>query len=87
MLIYCYCNKEIYINWCFVDVMKIHPTLAAGTKHAGIMYETGRQQVRNRQAAGTKQAGSRYKTGRQHVLIFRLLPRIVYYTTRKWLKF
>ena len=27
MLIYCYFNKEIYINWCFVDVMKIHPTL------------------------------------------------------------
>ena len=26
MLIYCYFNKEIYINWCFVDVMKIHPT-------------------------------------------------------------
>ena len=28
MLIYCYFNKKIYINWCFVDVMKIHPTLA-----------------------------------------------------------
>ena len=26
MLIYCYFNKEIYINWCFVDVMKLHPT-------------------------------------------------------------
>ena len=26
MLIYCYFNKEIYVNWCFVDVMKIHPT-------------------------------------------------------------
>ena len=26
MLIYCYFNKEIYINWCFVNVMKIHPT-------------------------------------------------------------
>ena len=26
MLIICYFNKEIYINWCFVDVMKIHPT-------------------------------------------------------------
>ena len=25
-LIYCYFNTEIYINWCFVDVMKIHPT-------------------------------------------------------------
>ena len=29
MLIYCYFNKEIYINWCFVDVMKIHPTPVA----------------------------------------------------------
>ena len=28
MLIYCYFNKEIYINWCFVDVMKIHPALS-----------------------------------------------------------
>ena len=28
MLIYCYFNKEIYINWCFVDLMKIHPTKA-----------------------------------------------------------
>ena len=28
MLIYCYINKEIYINRCFVDVMKIHPTKA-----------------------------------------------------------
>ena len=27
MLIYCYFNKEIYINWYFLDVMKIHPTL------------------------------------------------------------
>ena len=27
MLIQCYFNKEIYIDWCFVDVMKIHPTL------------------------------------------------------------
>ena len=26
MLIYFYFNKEIYVNWCFVDVMKIHPT-------------------------------------------------------------
>ena len=26
MLIYSYFNKEIYINWCFVDEMKIHPT-------------------------------------------------------------
>ena len=24
MLIYGYFNKEIYINWCFVDVMKIN---------------------------------------------------------------
>ena len=32
MLIYCYFNKEIYINWCFVDVIKIHPTLQ-GTAH------------------------------------------------------
>ena len=27
MLIYCYFNNEIYINCCFVDVMKIHPRL------------------------------------------------------------
>ena len=26
MSIYCYFNKEIYINWCFIDAMKIHPT-------------------------------------------------------------
>ena len=27
MVIYCYFNKENYINWCFVDVMKIHSTI------------------------------------------------------------
>ena len=27
MLIYCYFNKKIYINWYFIDAMKIHPTL------------------------------------------------------------
>ena len=27
MVIYCYVKKEIYINLCFVDVIKIHPTL------------------------------------------------------------
>ena len=33
MLIYCYFNKEIYINWCYVDVMKIHPTPVASHVH------------------------------------------------------
>ena len=28
MLIYCYFNQKNYITWCFVDVMKIHPTRA-----------------------------------------------------------
>ena len=33
ILIYCYFNKEIYMNWCFVDVMKIHPTLSRTITH------------------------------------------------------